>query len=79
MTNNYYGLHNSSQQEYTGVTEEDLIQQAIRNSMSDAENQNTRQVINGNGEVRNQPAELRSSARRTLHEDNDDEEIEEDN
>ena len=38
MTNNYYGLHNSSQQEYTGVTEEDLIQQAIRNSMSDAEN-----------------------------------------
>ena len=59
MTNNYYGFDNSSQQqEYTGVTEEDLIQRAIRNSMADSENQNSRQVINGNGEVRNRPEDL---------------------
>lgn len=56
------------------MTEEDLIQQAIRNSMADAEAENPGQESNGNT-VRNQPEDLRSSSRRTLHENDVDEEI----
>ena len=36
-------------------------------------------MINGNGEVRNQPDDLRSGSSRPLHDNDDDEEIVEDN